>query len=95
MTKLHLLFDKKQFEVAFRAAIGESSSELQTCRSDAIAHSQSEAASGAVGLSGHGDQEMVRDGQLKRKEEGTSGYGPKERVESRDGPKSCRRRPVI
>jgi hypothetical protein len=40
VNKLDLLFDSKQFAVAFGAAIGESRSVLQTCRPHATAHTE-------------------------------------------------------
>jgi len=42
VNRLDLLFDSKQFAVAFGAAIGESRSVFQTCRGDATAHSEGE-----------------------------------------------------
>ena len=59
MNKLDLLFDSKQFEVAFAEAIGESSSVFQPGRPDAGAHSESEAASVGAGLSRDGGQNVV------------------------------------
>jgi hypothetical protein len=58
MNKLDLLFDSKQFAVAFGAAIGESRSVFQTCRLDATAHSEGELAS-VGGLSRDGGQNDV------------------------------------
>jgi hypothetical protein len=58
VNKLDLLFDSKQFAVAFGAAIGESRLVFQTCRPDATAHSEGESASVGAGLSpddGQGD----------------------------------------
>ena len=59
MNKLDLLFDSKQFAVAFGAAIGESRSVSQTCRPDATAHSEGESASVGAGLSRYGGQNVV------------------------------------
>jgi hypothetical protein len=59
MNKLDLLFDSKQFAVAFGAAIGESSSAFQTCRPDATAHSEGEAESVGEGFSREGGQKVV------------------------------------
>jgi hypothetical protein len=58
VNNLDLLFDSKQFAVAFGAAIGESRSVFQTCRPDATAHSESELAS-VGGLSRDGGQNVV------------------------------------
>ena len=68
MNKLDLMFDSKQFAVAFNAAIGESSSELRAFRPHATAHSKSEAASVEAGESLDADQKVVHDVQLRRKE---------------------------
>jgi len=59
VNKLDLLFDSKQFAVAFRTAIGESRSVFQTCRPDATAHSEGESASVGAGLSRDGGQNAV------------------------------------
>ena len=59
MNKLDLLFDSKQFEVAFGEAIGESSSVFQVCRPNASAHSEGESASVGAGLSRDGGQNVV------------------------------------
>ena len=54
MNKLDLLFDSKQFEVAFGEAIGESSSVFQVGRRGASAHSEGDSASAGAGLSRDG-----------------------------------------
>jgi hypothetical protein len=59
VNKLDLLFDSKQFEVAFGEAIGESSSAFKVCRPDASAHSKGESASVGAGLSRDGGQNVV------------------------------------
>ena len=59
MNKLDLLFDSKQFEVAFCEAIGESSSVFQVCQPDASAHLEGEAAFVGAGLSRDGGQNAV------------------------------------
>jgi hypothetical protein len=51
VNKLDLLFDSKQFEVAFGDAIGESSAAFPVGRPDASAHSECESASVGAGLS--------------------------------------------
>jgi hypothetical protein len=58
VNKLDLLFDSKQFAVAFGAAIGESHSVFQTGRPDAPAHSEGELASVGSGLSRDGGQSV-------------------------------------
>jgi hypothetical protein len=59
VNKLDLLFDSKQFAVAFGAAIGESRSVFQTCRPDATAHSEAKSASIGAGFSRDGGQKVV------------------------------------
>jgi hypothetical protein len=59
VNKLDLLFDLKQFEVAFGEAIGESSSVLRVCRPDASAYSEGESAAVGAGLSRDGGQNLV------------------------------------
>ena len=59
MNKLDLLFDAKQFAVAFGTAIGESRSVFRTCRPDATAHSEGESTSVGAGLSRDGGQNVV------------------------------------
>jgi hypothetical protein len=59
VNKLNLLFDSKQFAVAFGAAIDESRPVFQTCRPDASAHSAGESASVGAGLSRDGGQNVV------------------------------------
>jgi hypothetical protein len=59
VNKLDLLFDSKQFALAFGAAIGESSSVFQACRPDATAHSEGESASVGAGFSRDGGQNVV------------------------------------
>jgi hypothetical protein len=60
VNKLELLFDAKQFAVAFGAAVGESRSVIQTCRPDALANSQGKSESVGAGLPGDGAQKVVR-----------------------------------
>jgi hypothetical protein len=58
VNKLDLLFDSKQFDVAFGEALGESNS-LPVCRPDANAHSEGESPSVGAGLSLDGGQNVV------------------------------------
>jgi hypothetical protein len=59
VNKFDLLFDAKQFAVAFGAAIGKSRSVIQARRPDATAHSEGESASVGAGLSRDGGQNVV------------------------------------
>jgi hypothetical protein len=65
--KLDQLFDPKEFAVAFGAAIGESSSEWPTCRTQVSARSDSDAASAGAGDSLEGDQKAVHDSSYSRR----------------------------
>lgn len=58
MNKPDLLFDSKQFEVAFGEATGDSSSVFQVGRPDASAHSEGESESVGAGLSWDGGQNV-------------------------------------
>jgi hypothetical protein len=60
VNKLDLLFDPKQFEVAFGDAIGGSSSAFPAGRPDAGAHSNCESASVNAGLSRDGPRNVVQ-----------------------------------
>jgi len=73
MNKLDLLFDSKQFAVVFGAAIGQSSSVFQTCRPDATAHSEGEAASAGAELSRDGGQKVVHSASDDQCESGALG----------------------
>jgi hypothetical protein len=59
VNKLNLLFDAKQFAVAFGAAIDESRSVFQTYRPDATANSEGESESVGAGVSRVGGQNVV------------------------------------
>jgi hypothetical protein len=68
MNKLDLLFDAKQFGVAFGAATGDSSCVLKESRPEATARSEGGAASVGAGLSRDGGQKVVHDVRLRLKE---------------------------
>jgi hypothetical protein len=68
MNKLDLLFDAKQFGLAFGAATGDSSCVLKESRPEATAHSEGEAASVGARWPQDGGQKVVHDVQLRRKE---------------------------
>jgi hypothetical protein len=68
VNELDRLFDPKQFAVAFGAAIGESSSVVRTCGKNATAHSEGDAAIVGTGLSRGGDQKVVHNVLLRRKQ---------------------------
>jgi len=59
VNKFDLLFDEKQFEVAFGAVIGESRSVLETCRPDTTKSSEGESASVGAGVLRDGGQKAV------------------------------------
>jgi hypothetical protein len=59
VNKLDLLFDSKQFEVAFGAAIGESSSAFPVGRPDASPHSECDSAPVGARLSRDGPRNVV------------------------------------
>jgi hypothetical protein len=68
VNKLDLLFDSKEFAVAFHAAVGASSSVFQMRRRDAAACSLGEAASVDAEYLHDSGQMRVNDIQLGRKE---------------------------
>jgi len=67
MNNLNLLFDAKQFAVAFGAATGDSSSMGKDSQPDASVRLEAGPASVGAGLSRDGGQKAVNDARLRSK----------------------------